>query len=49
MVQFCDAIFPWLRDTRAFLLLNHLEFFHAYLLISNHMIFFVQFEINKHF
>ena len=30
------AIFPWLRDTRAFLLLNHLEFFLCILLISNH-------------
>ena len=30
MAQFYDAIFPWLRDTRAFLMLNHLEFFHVY-------------------
>ena len=33
------AIFPWLCDTRAFLLLNHLEMFSCILLISNHMIF----------
>ena len=42
------AIFPWLRDTRAFLLLNHLEVFSYVLLISNHKIFLVQFGINKH-
>ena len=42
------AIFPWLRDTRVFLLLNHLEIFSYILLISNHMIFLVQFGINKH-
>ena len=41
------AIFPWLRDTRAFLLLNHLEIF-SYILLSNHVIFLVQFGINKH-
>ena len=34
------AIFPWLRDTRAFLLLNHLDIFSCMLLISNHVIFF---------
>ena len=28
MARFYDAIFPRLRDTRAFLPLNHLEFFH---------------------
>ena len=42
------AIFPWLRDTRVFLLLNLLEIFSYILLISNHMIFLVQFGINKH-
>ena len=31
------AIFPWLRDTRAFFLLNHLETFSCMLLISNHI------------
>ena len=41
------AIFPRLRDTRAFLLLNHLEIF-SYILLSNHVIFLVQFGINKH-
>ena len=30
IVQFYDAVFPRLRDTRACLLLNHLEFFHVY-------------------
>ena len=39
------TIFLWLR---AFLLLNHLEIFSCILLISNHMIFLVQFGINKH-
>ena len=42
------VIFPWLRDTRAFLLLHHLEIFSCILLIRNHMIFLVQFGINKH-
>ena len=42
------TIFPWLRDTRAFPLLNHFEFFSFTLFISNHMIFLVQFRINKH-
>ena len=37
----CGAIFPWLRDTCAFLLLNHLEVFSYILLISNQMIFLV--------
>ena len=35
------AIFPWLRDTGSF--------FMSVLLISNHMIFQVQFRINKYF
>ena len=42
------AIFPWMRDTRAFLLLNHLEIFACILSTSNQMIFLVQFGINKH-
>ena len=43
------TIFPWLCDMRAFLLLNHLEIFTCILLIlSNCMIFLVQFGINKH-
>ena len=37
------AIFPWMRDTHAFLLLNHLEIFSYILLISNQMVFLVQF------
>ena len=37
-----------LIDTRAFLLLNHLEIFSCILIVSNHMILFVQFGINKH-
>ena len=37
-----------MRDTRAFLLRNHLEIFSCILLISNRMIFLVQFGINKH-
>ena len=43
------VIFSWLRDTRAFLLFYHFEFFSCILLISNHMIFLVQFGINKHY
>ena len=42
------VIFPWLRDTRAFLLFYTFEIFSCILLISNHMIFLVQFGINKH-
>ena len=42
------AIFPSLRVTREFLLLNHLEIFACILLTSNQMIFVVQFGINKH-
>ena len=42
------TIFPCLRDTRAFLLLNHLEIFSYILLIGNQMIFLEQFGINKH-
>ena len=34
--------------TRMFLLLNHLGIFSCILLISNHIIFLVQFGINKH-
>ena len=34
--------------TRMFLLLNHLEIFSCILLISNHIVFLVQFGINKH-
>ena len=33
------AIFPWSRDTRAFLLLNHHEIFACLLLTGNQMIF----------
>ena len=44
MAQF----FSWLRNTRAFPLLNHLAIFSRILLISNHKIFLVQFGINKH-
>ena len=43
-----SVMFPRLHDTRAFLLLNHLEIFSCILLISNHMIFLVQFGINRH-
>ena len=42
------AIFPWLCDTRAFLLFYHFKIFLCILLTSNHMIFLVQFRINKH-
>ena len=42
------AIFPWLSDTCAFLLFYHFEIFSCILLISNLMIFLVQFGINKH-
>ena len=42
------VIFPWLRDTSAFLLFYHFEIFSCILLISNHMTFLVQFGINKH-
>ena len=42
------VIFPWLRDTRAFLLFYHFEIFSCVLLIRNHMIFLVQFGIKKH-
>ena len=42
------VIFPWLRDMHVLLLLNHLEIFSCILLTSNHMIFLVQFGINKH-
>ena len=40
--------FPWLHDTGAFLLLHNLKIFSCILLISNHMIFLMQFGINKH-
>ena len=40
--------FPRLHDTRVFLLLKHLKNFSSILLISNHMIFLLQFGINKH-
>jgi len=44
------VIFPWMRDTRAFLLLNYLEKFSSILVIrhSNHMIFLAPFGTNKH-
>ena len=42
------AIFPSLRDTRAFLLLNHLEIFACILLTGNQMTFLVKLGINKH-
>ena len=38
----------WRNWTRAFLLLNHLAIFSYILLISNHMIFLLQFGIKKH-
>ena len=37
------AIFPWLSDMHAFLLINHLEMFSCILLISNDTIFLMQF------
>ena len=42
------VIFPWWRDMRAFLLLDHLQIFAYILLTSNQMIFLVHFGINKH-
>ena len=48
MAQMMVQFFPWLRDMRAFLLLDHLEIFSCMLLISNHMNFLVQFGTNKH-
>ena len=43
------AIFPWLRDMRALLLLKlTTSNFFMYIIKSSHDFFFMQFEINKH-